>query len=178
MIIITKSFSEGQIDISHLSPAAQKRIIANERKKIELDQKISDTKNSIGELRQRASMSIADNARIGAMKMRRNPMVGFASSVGGMTLSQNARSKVGDILSKPKVGEVLTKISPKLADSNLLSNASIIGTSMLAYRAIPWASGIAGRVGGAIRGMTAKAAARRKERKLVRLAKKRAQLGE
>lgn len=167
MIIITKSFSEGQIDISHLSPGAQKRIIAQERKKIELDQKIADTKNSIGELRQRASMSIADNSKIGAMKLKGNPMVGFASSVGGMTIAQNARKGVGAFIAKNL---------PKAADSSLLSNAATIGTSMLAYRVIPWAAGIAGRVGGAIRGLTAKGAVRRKERKLARLSKQRAQL--
>lgn len=167
MIVITKSFSEGQIDISHLSPGAQKRIIARERKKIELDQKIADTKNSIGELRQRASMSIADNSKIGAMNVKKNPMMGFASSVGGMTIAQGAKEGVGSFIAKNL---------PKAADSNLLSNAAMIGTSMLAYRVIPWAAGIAGRVGGAIKGLTAKGAARRKERKLARLSKQRERL--
>ena len=167
MIVITKSFSEGKIDISHLSPRAQKRIIAQERKKIELDQKIADTKNSIAELKQRASMSISDNSKIGAMKLKRNPMMGFTSSVGSMAVAQEARSKIGTLLAKA---------SPKISDSNLVNSAAFVGTSMLANSIVPWAIGAAGKLGGAVRGLTAQGAARRKERKLERLSKKRAKL--
>ena len=65
MIILNKKLFSEPIDISHLSPAAQKKIISRERKKIELDQKLEHTANSLRKSRQRASMSISENAQLG-----------------------------------------------------------------------------------------------------------------
>ena len=162
MIIITKSFSEGQIDISHLSPGAQKRIIERERQKIELDQKIADTKSSLGELKQRAQMSIADNARIGEIKTGRNELVGAANSIGGMGLSTVAGETVSNLIDThaPGMGSFGKSIIRGLSSS-------------LSYRVVPEITKKIGQVGGAIRGLTAESSARRKERKLQRLIKKR-----
>ena len=162
MIILTNKLFSGQepIDISHLSPGAQKEIIKRERKKIELDHKISDTKDSLEKSRSRASMSLADNAKLGAYEMRKNPAASLGSSVGGIMLSG-------------KIAEAASKATSAMGIGGGLSEAAIITARMAGSSLGPIISDTAGKAVGTIKGLTAGRAVARKEKKLARLTKKR-----
>jgi hypothetical protein len=168
MIIFSKrlfSQQEEPIDISHLSPEAQKEIISRERRKIELDQKISDTAHSLSKSRKRASMSIEDNARLGAYEISKNPMAGVGTSLGGSVLGV-------------KVGEWASKAAGVLGAGDGVQNALKLGGFGTSRYLTPLITDTAGRISGAIKGMTAGISAKRNERKLKRLTKKRASLEE
>lgn len=164
-----KRFSSQQepIDISHLSPAAQKEIIRRERKKIELDQKISDTHDSLMKSRSRAGMSLEDNAKLGAYEMKKNPVASFGSAVGGSVLGGKIAKTATTVASKfiPGMGEGA-------------SEALYVGARMAGSSLAPAITEGVGKAVGTVRGLTAESAARRKEKKLRRLLKKREQLGE
>ena len=159
MIILSKKmFSQEPIDISHLSPAAQKKIITRERKKIELDQKLADTSESLQKSRQRASMSISDNAKLGANEMQKNPLVAAGSSIGGAVLGS-------------KIAQASSSIVPGAGGEVLYMTSRMLGSTLA-----PAITRAAGSIVGSVKGLTANMASRRKERKLARLMKKRASL--
>lgn len=161
MIILSKKlFSQEPIDISHLSKSAQNKIIEKERKKIELDQKIADTSEALKTNRQRASMSISDNAKLGAYELKRNPLASAGSSIGGAVLGN-------------KVAQGVMAATGGAGGEVLYMTSRVIGSSLA-----PAITDVAGKAVGAVKGMTAGMAAKRNERKLERLAKKRAKLGE
>lgn len=158
MIILRKKiFSQEPIDISHLSEGAQKKIIARERKKIELDQKISDTEEKLELSKRRASMSISDNAKLGAYELQKNPLASAGSSIGGAVLGSKIAQGASAVLGGGGDG--------------LYMASRMIGSTLA-----PAITDTAGRAIGAIKGMTAESAAKRSEKKLERLAKKRAKL--
>ena len=161
MIVLSKKmFSQEPIDISHLSPTAQKKVIAKERKKIELDQKLADTSESLNRSRQRASMSISDNAKLGAHELQRNPLAAAGSSIGGAVIGS-------------KIAQGASSLLPAGGGEVLYMTSRMLGSTLA-----PAITRAAGSVVGAVKGLTAGIAARRKEKKLMRLAKKRAKLGE
>lgn len=166
-MIIIKRFSQNTepIDISHLSPAAQKEIISRERKKIELDQKISDTSESLMKSRSRASMSLEDNAKLGAYEMAKNPLTSVGSAVGS--------SVIGG-----KIGQAAAKGAAILGAGEGLQNALSIGGYTVGRMVTPVITETAGKIVGTVKGATAKRAAIRKEKKLKRLIKKREAMGE
>ena len=165
-MIIIKRFSQTEpIDISHLSPAAQKEIISRERKKIELDQKISDTSESLMKSRSRASMSLEDNAKLGAYEMAKNPLTSVGSAIGSPVIGG-------------KIGQVAAKGAAFLGAGEGLQNALSIGGYAVGRMVTPVITETAGKVVGAVKGATAKRAATRKEKKLKRLIKKREAMGE
>lgn len=165
-MIIIKRFSQTEpIDISHLSPAAQKEIISRERKKIELDQKISDTSDSLMKSRSRASMSLEDNAKLGAYEMAKNPLTSIGSPMGSYLIG----GKIGQVASK---GAAMLGASAKLQDVIELGG---IGAGRMVTPIITEA---AGKAIGTVKGLTAKSAVKRKEKKLKRLIKKREAMGE
>lgn len=160
MIILRKKiFSQEPIDISHLSEGAQKKIIARERKKIELDQKISDTEEKLELNKRRASMSISDNAKLGAYELQKNPLASAGSSIGGAVLGSKIAQGAGAVLGGGGDG--------------LYMASRMIGSTLA-----PAITKATGSVVGAVKGLTAGMTAKRKEKKLMRLAKKRAKLGE
>ena len=167
MIIFSKRFFSQQepIDISHLSPEAQKEIISRERRKIELDQKISDTANSLSKSKKRASMSIEDNAKLGAYEMSKNPIAGIGTSLGGSVLGV-------------KVGDWASKAAGFLGAGEGVQGALKMGGFTASRYLTPLITDTAGKISGAVKGMTAGISAKRNERKLKRLAKKRASLEE
>lgn len=163
MIIITKSFSaDGKIDISHLSSGAQKRIIKQERKKIELDQKIADTEDSLRASKSRSAMSLEDNAKLGAYELKKNPVASIASGAAGFTLGGKIGQEAAALAAK--VG------APGLAEP--LGYVGRVGGSMIGSAI----SEFTGKTIGAIKGLTANRAVKKKERKLNRLLKKRQDL--
>lgn len=167
MIIFSKRFFSQQepIDISHLSPEAQKKIISRERRKIELDQKISDTARSLSKSRTRASMSIRDNAKLGAYEMSKNPIAGIGTSLGGSVLGV-------------KVGDWASKAAEFLGAGEGVQGALKMGGFTASRYLTPLITDTAGKISGAVKGMTAGISAKRNERKLKRLTKKRESLGE
>lgn len=168
MIIFSKRFfsqQEEPIDISHLSPEAQKEIISREKRKIELDQKISDTAQSLSKSRKRASMSIEDNAKLGAYEMSKNPIAGIGTSLGGSVLGV-------------KVGDWASKAAGFLGAGEGVQSALKMGGFTASRYLTPLITDTAGKISGAAKGMTAGISAKRNERKLKRLTKKRESLGE
>lgn len=162
-----KAFSQEPIDISHLSPAAQKKVIEKERKKIQLDQKISDTQDSIRKSRNRANMSIEDNAKLGAYEMQKNPLASTASGIGGAVLTGKLTDTALTVASgfMPGMGGGATE-------------AIRMGARMAGGTLAPAITELTGKAIGAVKGLTAERSAKRKEKKLKRLMKKRERLGE
>ena len=162
MIILTKKLFSGQepIDISHLSPGAQKEIIKRERKKIELDHKISDTKDSLEKSRSRASMSLADNAKLGAYEMKKSPVASIASGTAGYMIG-------GKLAGGASV--VAKSLGAPAGMTDALSYVGRIGGSYVGAAL----SDYSGKAIGTVKGLTADLAVKRKEKKLARLTKKR-----
>lgn len=166
MIIVTKTFSgDGKIDISHLSPGAQKKIIARERKKIELDQKISDTSESLKASKSRAAMSLEDNAKLGAYEIKKSPIASMGSAVGGSVLGGKIARFATNTAAKmiPGIGD---------AGKEAIYMTGRIAGSQLA----PGITEATGKAIGTVKGLTAKAAVKRKEKRLNKLVKERQSL--
>ena len=165
MIILTKKLFSDQepIDISHLSPGAQKEIIKRERKKIELDHKISDARDSLEKSRSRANMSLEDNAKLGAYEMKKNAAASIGSSVGGIMLSG-------------KIAQAASNATTALGLGNGVSEAAAITARIAGSSLGPMISDAAGRAVGTVKGLTANRSVARKEKKLERMMKKREQM--
>lgn len=168
------------VDISHLSKGAQNKIIARERKKIELEQKMDSVKESLMKSRERANMSVADNAMIGSRKLSRNPLVSNALAIGSMGISSAASDKTLSLIvgkhakAAAKAGTELTEQAVNSLKAENAGKAAMVG--MAARMALPSVLSAVGGVAGAVRGLTANMTAKRQEKKLARLAKKRAKL--
>ena len=170
MIIIQKKlFSEEEkIDISHLPPSQQKKIIREERKKIELEGRIKDTAQSMMDSRRRANLSISDNARLGAAEIKRNEVAGIASG---------AASFLG--------GSRASQVASEGASKFLGLTAGSFGNDLIGYGArtavmmtVPKITEGVGKAVGAVKGVLAKPASKIKERKLRRLIQERESMGE
>ena len=165
MIIYKKKyFNQEQIDISHLSPSEQKKIISNERKKIELDRKISDTAKSFFENKKRSSLSISDNAKIGENKIQQSPLANTASSTASFVAGSVASDKITNFAAS-SLG-----LDPIAAKTAGFLSRTVVST------VVPKLKNTVGKVGGVLKGLTADFSARQNIKRINRLAKKREKL--